>query len=124
MNESLLTIGAVLFELGLPVALIYLCFKFTGKRKILIPIIGAITPVFLFLIVGSIVELLSLNEQPSMWWAAFIMSLFVYIILALVGLAVGLLLLSSVSLNRRFGIAFCIGPACGLVFFYLESMLV
>ena len=124
MSDDKLTIGAAFFELGLPVVLVWLCFRYESRRRLLVPIIGAITPLLLFLVVGSVVEFLSSEAQSSMWWAVFLMSLFVYLLLALVGLVLGVVLTPSVGLRKRFGCALFIGPVCALGFLFLESNMV
>ncbi len=111
--DKFLTIGSVLIEFGLPALLVYLIVKQPTKRNLLVPVLGAVTPMVLFLVVGTIDYYLFPTEEPSMFIGAFSIGLFIYCALAIVGLLVGIFLPKTVKLRWRYIIAFLLGPAFG-----------
>ncbi|WP_444914440.1 hypothetical protein [Microbulbifer sp. TRSA007] len=112
--DTFLTIGSMLIEFGLPALLVYLILKKPAKRSLLVPVLGAVTPMVLLLIVGTIDHYVFPSEEPSMFMAAFAMSLFIYCILAGVGFLLGLFLPKTVGLRWRYIVGFLLGPAFGL----------
>jgi hypothetical protein len=112
--DTLLTFGSMLIEFGLPAFLIYLILKEPAKRRLLVPVLGAVTPMLLVLIVGTIDHYVFPSEQPSMFMAAFAMGLFLYCVLAGMGFLLGLFLPKAVGLCWRYIIAFLLSPTFGL----------
>ena len=120
--DTYLTIGAILIEFGLPIALIYFSITLPSKRKIFIPILGAVTPMVLYLIIGTIDYTFITTEENSMFMAGFVMGFFIYCLLAFTGFILGVALPKSINLYWRYAIAFVLGPVCGWGFLALESM--
>ena len=109
--DTFLTIGAMIIEFGLPAVLMYFIIKKPAKRHLLVPVLGAVSPMVLVLLIGTIDHYVFPSEQPSMFMAVFAMGLFIYCFMAIVGLLVGCFLPSTVNLRWRYIIAFLLGPA-------------
>ena len=112
--DSYLTIGAILFEFGLPSILIYTAFEKAELRRVVVPVIGAISPFLLIYIIGSVSYILFPPDRPSMFEAIFIMSFLPYVVFLVIGLALGIFLPRSMQLWPRYLVAFLIGPVVGL----------
>jgi len=112
--DNYLTSGAIVIEFGLPAALIYVATKKPNARKIVAPVVGALTPLLLFYIVGGVSHALRQEEEPSMFMAVFVMSFFPYCVMAVAGAALGIFLPKNLRLKWRYVVAFFLGPAVGL----------
>lgn len=112
--DTYLTLGAIVIEFGLPAALIYVGAKKPNARKIVAPVVGALTPLLLFYVVGGVSHVLRQEEGPSMFMAVFVMSFFPYCVLAVAGAALGIFLPKNLRLKWRYVVAFFLGPAVGL----------
>ncbi|GAA5445476.1 hypothetical protein Misp06_03679 [Microbulbifer sp. NBRC 101763] len=111
--DILLTTGSMLIEFGLLTLLAYLIVTKPTKRSLVAPVLGAVTPMVLFLIIGVIDHYIFPSEEPSMFLASFAMGLFLYCILAGIGFLLGLFLPKAVGLRWRYIIAFFLGPTIG-----------
>lgn len=108
------TIGAILIELGLPAVLIYIAAKKPSARYVIVPVVGAISPLLLVYVLGGATHLLFPPDKPSMFIAIFAMSFLPYCVSAGAGTAVGLFLPKEVKLHWRYLIAFFLASAVGL----------
>lgn len=112
--DTYLTLGAIVVEFGLPAALIYVAAKKPNARKIVAPVVGALTPLLLVYVVGGVSHILRQEGEPSIFMAVFVMSFFPYCVLAVAGAALGIFLPKNLRLQWRYLAALFLGPAVGL----------
>ncbi|WP_425221787.1 hypothetical protein [Pseudomonas sp.] len=109
-----LTIIVILFEFGLPFVLAYMALEKVEFRRVIVPVVGAVSPFLLVYIVGSITHILFPPDELSMFEAIFIMSFLPYLVFLAIGLALGMFLPKSMPLRSRYLVSFLTAPAVGL----------
>lgn len=120
IDESLLNLGSILVELGLPILLVYLYKFYPNRRPALVTTLFSIVPFlcfYLYCIAATIFDSTISNQWSlgAMW----VMSFFLYAATAIVGFLFGCL----VPKNTRFWKLALLGLFCGpLVLFILNFL--
>jgi hypothetical protein len=123
INEDLLDAAAIGFELGLPLILIYFCSAFPGKRPLWVPMLGAITPIIMFFGFTTFgYFFLNKDEFSFSFFAQWQMGYFVYCLLLLLGLIMGIALQTQFNLYWRYGLAFVFAPLIAWGFLTIENI--
>jgi hypothetical protein len=121
MPEEPLNILAITFEFGLPAALIFMVIRKPSHRKFAVSLLGAITPLlitYVHLIFSYLMDPVGTNWA---FHAAWIMSLFVYVLLVIGGLILSIFDRPH-NLIARFFVATLIGPGAAIAFYATERI--
>lgn len=109
-----LTIIAIVFEFGLPFVLAYIALEKVEFRRVIVPVVGAVSPFLLVYVAGSVTHILFPPDELSMFEAIFIMSFLPYVVFLAIGLALGIFLPKNMRLWSRYLLSFLTAPAVGL----------
>ncbi|EIL96478.1 hypothetical protein RHOFW104T7_00260 [Rhodanobacter thiooxydans] len=113
ISETYLTLGAVTFELGVPLAAIVVVAFVPRIRKFAVVLLGAVTPLLLaYAFIAA--SYFSAPAEPSgrfPFSAVWVMSFVVYLALVLAGTALALIPKPS-NLYGRYFIGFLSAPIC------------
>jgi hypothetical protein len=109
MTETSMSLTAIAVELGLPMALLAIMVVRPATLPKAIVILGAVFPLLCFYAAATISHLLGWETSSFAFYAMWAMTLFWYVVLAFVGLALSFLGWPSVSW-ARFGIGILSTP--------------
>lgn len=111
MSEEALTIAAVAVELGIPLVATLLFWRRPALRPRLVVILGAITPVLIFYAAITVSFLIDSDDPGNRFafFAAWIMSFFVYFAILVAGLLLSIVP-KPIHLGGRYALGF-VSPA-------------
>ena len=117
MSDDLLALGAVIFELGLPIIIGIACYMRPKVRKFLLPVLGAVTPLliaYIYTVIGY--YLVSREEYQYGFLVMWVMSFFAYCILVAIGIILGIFLKNKLNNYWRFFIGLASAPLIASIF--------
>ena len=111
ISEEILTILAILFELGIPFVIITLCILRPRLSNMLLPILGSVTPLLVFYFWCSF-SFLILGNEDAKWafYTQWVMSFFAYFVLLLIGFSFALITRKLLYPVSKFFVGLVVGP--------------